>query len=101
MEAQVKRWHLYVVACTDDTLYTGVSTDVDRRIGDHNGGLRGAKYTRSRRPVTLVASWGPFDRVTAHQLEYRLKRCSRALKLSICETGDLEAALPPHQAQTS
>lgn len=51
-------WYVYMVRCSDDTYYTGVTTDLTRRIAEHNGemggGKRGAKYTKARRPVQLV-----------------------------------------------
>ena len=50
----MKPWLMYVVRCSDGSLYTGVTNNVKRRILEHNYGMRGAKYTRSRRPVDLV-----------------------------------------------
>lgn len=50
-----KNWYLYIVKCSDDTLYTGISVDIPRRIAKHNSG-KGAKYVRTRLPVTLVYS---------------------------------------------
>ena len=47
-------WYFYVVRCCDNSLYAGITTDVDRRVSQHNTSKRGAKYTRSRRPVALV-----------------------------------------------
>ena len=47
-------WHLYVIRCSDDTLYTGITTDVKRRIKEHNYSRKAAKYTRIRRPVQLA-----------------------------------------------
>jgi putative endonuclease len=49
-------YHIYLVECADGTLYCGVTTDVERRLNEHNTGRRGAKYTRSRRPVHLLVS---------------------------------------------
>ena len=51
-------WWVYLLRCGDGTLYTGITDDLDRRLAAHNAG-RGAKYTRSRRPVTLVWRKGP------------------------------------------
>ena len=51
-----KSWFVYIVRCADNTLYTGITNDLDRRIAEHNSGDKGAKYTRSRIPVTLVYS---------------------------------------------
>ena len=47
-------WYLYVVRCADDSLYTGVTTNLKRRLHEHNSTKRGAKYTKTRRPVNLV-----------------------------------------------
>jgi len=47
-------WYLYIVRCADDSLYTGITTDLQRRISEHNKDKKGAKYTRARRPVELV-----------------------------------------------
>jgi len=52
-EQAVNSWHVYIVECADGSLYTGISTDVDARVSQHNEG-KGAKYTRSRAPVKLV-----------------------------------------------
>ena len=50
-------WHVYLLRCADDTLYCGVTTDLDRRLAQHNGRLAGgARYTRPRRPVALLLS---------------------------------------------
>lgn len=50
-------WFLYTCECSDGTIYTGITTDVKRRIREHNNSKRGARYTRRRRPVTLLAVW--------------------------------------------
>jgi len=50
----IKPWFIYVVRCSDNSLYTGITTDVMRRVKEHNTSKKGARYTRSRRPVTLA-----------------------------------------------
>ena len=50
----MKIWYLYVVRCGDDTLYTGITTNLARRLNEHNTSKRGAKYTKTRRPINLV-----------------------------------------------
>jgi len=72
-------WFLYVVECADGTFYTGISTDVSRRVAEHNAG-RGARYTASRRPVRLQAMWRFRNRKNAMQAEIRFKRKTRAAK---------------------
>lgn len=72
-------WFLYVVQCADGTYYTGISTDVARRVREHNAG-RGARYTASRRPVALRASWRFADRRGAMHAEIAFKRKARPEK---------------------
>ena len=74
-------WYLYVVECADRSLYTGVTTDVQRRLREHNKSTKGAKYTRSRRPVKLVYYEEHVDRSLACKAEYALKKMSRKNKL--------------------
>lgn len=69
----MSRWHVYMVQCTDGSLYTGIATDVDRRVAEHNAG-QGAKYTRGRGPVTLVYREEVKDRPAALKREYAIKR---------------------------
>lgn len=77
-------WWVYMVRCADGTLYTGISTDVLRRLRQHNGEIvGGAKYTAARRPVTLVYQQACADRSAAGQAEYRLRRMSRSKKLAL------------------
>jgi len=54
MTADKTTWYVYMVFCADDTLYTGITTDLERRIQEHNGSARGARYTRGRQPVRLA-----------------------------------------------
>jgi len=74
---------MYVARCSDGTLYTGITTDVDRRIREHNTSLRGAKYTRSRRPVELFYVEKYRDRSAASIAESAFKKRSRSEKLSM------------------
>lgn len=87
-----KPYHLYILSCADGTLYTGVTTDVERRVREHNGvsgsggtigAGRGAKYTRARRPVALVYSRRFRDRSSAQGAEAALKKLSREEKLAL------------------
>ena len=77
-------WFVYIVECKDGTLYTGVTTDVLRRVGEHNSG-KGAKYTRNRKPVVLRAFFECGDRSLASKEEYRIKQLSRVEKLALIE----------------
>ena len=78
-------WYLYVVECADGSLYTGVTKDVHRRLNEHNKSTKGAKYTRSRRPVKLVYYEEHVDRSAACKAEYALKKMSRKNKLEYIE----------------
>ncbi len=75
-------WYVYLLRCADGTLYGGVTTDVDRRTARHNAGT-GARYTRARRPVTLAWTSPRLDKVTAHRLEWRVKRLERETKVRL------------------
>lgn len=75
-----------MVKCADDTLYTGIATDLARRIEEHNSSLKGAKYTRARRPVHLVYSEAFPDRSIASKREYEIKKkMNRSQKLQLIE----------------
>lgn len=73
-------WYVYMVRCSDGTLYTGIAKDLEKRIEAHNSGKDGARYTRSRRPVTLVYAEEVESRSAAAKLEYRYKRLPLARK---------------------
>ena len=74
---------VYIVRCSDGTLYTGITNDINRRVKEHNGSSRGAKYTRSRRPVILAYSSLIGTRSMALKEEYRIKKLNRAEKLKL------------------
>jgi predicted GIY-YIG superfamily endonuclease len=73
------KWHVYIVRCSDETLYTGIARDVEARIAQHNAGS-GARYTRSRLPVELVYREAAADRSAALKREYAIKGLSAAAK---------------------
>jgi putative endonuclease len=75
-------WYLYIVRCRDDSLYTGITNDLEKRLADHNRG-RGAKYTAARRPVELVYQESWPDRSAASRREAEVKKLSRVDKLSL------------------
>lgn len=74
--------YVYIVRCSDDTLYTGWTNDLKKRIAAHNAGS-GAKYTKSRRPVALVYYEAFETKQEAMSREFHLKRLSRAEKLAL------------------
>ncbi len=75
-------WYVYIVECSDGTLYTGITIDVNKRIETHNKG-KGAKYTKTRLPVVLRASFDGFDKSTAAKEEYRIKQLTRKEKINL------------------
>jgi putative endonuclease len=79
--------YVYIVRCADDTLYTGWTTDLDRRIAQHNAG-RGGAYTRQHRPVTLVYREEVADRGAALRREAAIKKLDRPRKERLLSVGD-------------
>ena len=79
--------YVYIVECSDGTLYTGYTTDVDRRVDEHNDGA-GAKYTAGRTPVTLRYVEAHPSRSAAQKREYELKPRSRAEKERLLRTSE-------------
>lgn len=74
-------WYVYMVRCCDSSLYTGVTNNLDRRLREHNGEKpNGARYTRPRRPVTLVYSESVADRQSACRREFELKALKKPEK---------------------
>ena len=83
-------WHVYIVRCADQTLYTGIARDVAARIAAHNAG-KGAAYTRARRPVELVHREAAPDRGAALRREAAIKRLPCAGKRRLF-TGQVQAS---------
>lgn len=84
----VKPWFIYILRCADDSLYTGVSTDVQRRVEEHNAGSPpGARYTSGRRPVSLVYQETAASRSDALRREREIKARDRAWKLALIATA--------------
>jgi putative endonuclease len=81
-------WHVYMVRCSDRTLYTGITNDLEKRIEAHNSGKEGARYTRSRRPVKLVYSEQVKSKSAAAKLEYQLKKLPRLKKIRLIKDKD-------------
>ena len=72
-----------MLRCSDETLYNGITTDLARRVEEHNNSLKGAKYTRSRRPIALVYSECCKDKSSATIRELEIKKLSRVKKLEL------------------
>jgi len=81
--AMSNRWYVYIVACSDGTLYTGITNDRARRLKEHNAGS-GAKYTRARLPVRLVYSEAKRGRSAASKREAKIKGLTRREKIQLC-----------------
>lgn len=86
--------YTYIVRCSDGTLYTGWTNNLEKRIKDHNDG-RGAKYTKPRRPVTLVYSEEFRTKEEAMRREWEIKHMSRKDKLSVVISGQSGTDLNP------
>ena len=76
-------YFVYILECSDKTLYTGIATDLERRLDEHNNSDKGAKYTKIRRPLTLVYSEESENRSSASKREYEIKKLSREKKLEL------------------
>ena len=81
-----RMWVVYLLRCSDNSLYCGVSNNIEKRVAEHNSGT-GAKYTRSRRPVVLVGTSRDMTKVEAFKLEYRIKQLPAELKMIELEEG--------------
>jgi predicted GIY-YIG superfamily endonuclease len=82
-------WYVYILRCGDDTLYTGITDDVQRRLKAHRAG-RGAKYTRGRGPLELVYQEEQPDKSSALRRELAVKKLTRAEKLALCGETERE-----------
>lgn len=79
-------WFIYILRCSDNSLYTGVTTDCERRLHEHNHTRRGARYTRARRPVTLVYRETAPCRASAQRREAEIKSLSSSAKQRLITT---------------
>lgn len=76
-------WYVYIVICSDSSLYTGITKDLENRVYEHNSGKKGAKYTKARRPVRLVYKEKFSSRSAAAKREYQIKQMDREAKLNL------------------
>ena len=81
-----QRWTVYVISCSTGELYTGCTVDIERRIAQHNAGTA-SRFTRARRPVTLVYQEGCEDRSAALRRELQIKRMTRVEKIALAQTA--------------
>jgi len=84
-------YHVYILECSDETLYTGITVDLPRRIKEHNTSALGAKYTRARRPVKLVYAKKFRNRSLASKEESRIKKMTRAGKVGMIKRFKLSS----------
>lgn len=82
-------WYVYILQCGDDSLYTGITNDLEKRIVTHNTG-KGAKYTRAHLPVKLIYSESYDDKSTALKREAEIKKLKRAEKLVLTKSSTLD-----------
>ncbi len=76
-------WYVYLLECADGTYYTGITTDLERRLHEHNSDPKGARYTRARRPVTMVYSESCANRSDAARREYVVRKLNRQQKAAL------------------
>jgi len=89
-------WFVYIVQCSDDTLYTGICCDVQRRIHEHNKLKSAARYTRNRRPVKLIYREQVACRRTTAQREHRIKKMKTEEKQAlILQQTESDARIAP------
>jgi len=85
-QGEVMGWVCYLLRCADDTLYCGITNDMDKRLAAHNAGTA-AKYTRARGPVELVYVQACVDRSDASKREMTIKQLKREEKLALIRSG--------------
>ena len=76
-------YFVYILKCSDESLYTGITTNIIKRLDEHNNSEKGAKYTKNRRPVKLVYQESSENRSSASKREYAIKKLNKIKKTSI------------------
>lgn len=76
-------WYIYIVKCSDDSYYTGITTDISRRVQEHNTSPKWAKYTRCRRPVEMLYHEQVETKSQAAKREYEIKKLNRTEKQAL------------------
>ncbi len=79
-------WFVYILECADNSFYTGITTDLQRRVTEHNESKAGAAYTRARRPVKLVYSESCSSRSESLKREYEIRQMGRSGKEQLVNT---------------
>ena len=83
-----KEYFVYIIKCRGERLYTGITTDIERRFAEHSGSSKGAKFTRANPPEEIMAVWSCNGRSEASRLEYAIKKLSRAEKIRLIENSE-------------
>ena len=78
-------YFVYILECNDKSLYTGITTNIKKRLDEHNNSPKGAKYTKARRPVKLVYQEASENRSTASKREYAIKKLTREKKIALIQ----------------
>ncbi|MES9858098.1 MAG: GIY-YIG nuclease family protein [Sedimenticola sp.] len=82
----MNNWYVYLLRCRDNSLYTGITTDLERRLHEHNHSAKGARYTRARRPVVLVYCEQVKDRASACRREWEIRQLNATAKRALIQT---------------
>lgn len=91
-------YFVYIIRCRSGRLYTGITTDTERRFKEHSGGSKGAKFTHADPPEAVEAMWSCENRSLASRLEYRLKQLKRSQKLAIISDNRIFGEIFPEIA---
>ena len=96
MKENTDNWSLYIIEASDESLYTGITTDVERRFSEHLQGPRGARYFNGRSPVKILYREDGHDRISASRREAQIKKLTRRAKQQLIAeaqqlTGDSRA----------
>jgi putative endonuclease len=83
------QWSVYILRCSDDSLYTGIAMDVERRLREHEEGKKGAKYLRGRTPISLMFQQEVGDRSVASRIEHHIKKLPKREKERYLDSPDL------------
>lgn len=87
-------YYIYILRCEDNSLYTGITTDLNRRLEEHKSQSgKSAKYTRTHKVIKMETAWTSENRVLASKLEYHIKRLTKKQKEQLIITNDLEKVL--------
>jgi len=86
-ENNQSRWYVYMIRASDDRLYTGITTDVERRFSEHGSSAKGARFFRGRQPLEVVYTETQPDRGSAQSRESDIKKLSRSMKLELISSN--------------